>query len=186
MNWYKTAQNNLQEQYQLIETGPKSIKITGSGVNEIINLAGKTISAKDLLNQVISRINPILIQNGVREINTDPISQANAAGLANSHQPGVIHADIRKIFNQYKSALPPTVQTDGVVPDTDSIAGLVKEVEQDILHQIGNVFSHESKHRFDMREKMEQNRPFSEVKEAPAEQFGESMSKKYFPTTFQQ
>lgn len=193
MNWYnrnndryKTSQADLYQQYQDVETGPKSIKVTGSGASEIINVVGKTISAKDLLNQVINRISPILIQNGVREINTDPISQANAAGLASSSSPGKIQIDLRKIFQQYKKALPPTTQFDGTEIDPDIANGLVKEVSQYILQEIGNISGHESQHRHDFSSMLSQNRPFSEVQEAPAKQFGKSTGKKYFPTTFRQ
>ena len=99
MNWYKISQQDIVQQYSELANTPGDIQITGSGVGETLNIRGQSINARDILNQIVNRIRPVLLQNGVREIDTSPISNAQAQGLAVSHEPGKIHIDIRKIFN---------------------------------------------------------------------------------------
>ena len=78
MNWFKIAQQNIVQQYADLATSPGDIQITGSGVGETLNINGTNISAREMLNQIVSAIRPTLLANGVRQIDTSPISQANA------------------------------------------------------------------------------------------------------------
>ena len=180
MNWFKIAQQNIVQQYADLATSPGDIQITGSGVGETLNINGTNISAREMLNQIVSAIRPTLLANGVRQIDTSPISQANAQGLAISHQPGVIFVDISKIFNLHKQALPPTAQFDGTQTDPDILTDLAKKILNSIGQELTEVIGHESKHSFDFGQAIQQGKPFNTVQEHPAEQYGRSMRSKVF------
>ena len=109
MNWYKISQHVFQ-QYEELANQADMITITGTGQNETVNIPGTSvnISARELLERAKSQIAPILMQNGVREIDTSPIADMGAQGLAISHEPSKIHIDIQKIFQNAQSAFPPT------------------------------------------------------------------------------
>ena len=180
MNWYKISQQDIVQQYSELANTPGDIQITGSGVGETLNIRGQSINARDILNQIINRIRPILLQNGVREIDTNPISNAQAQGLAVSHEPGKIHIDIRKIFNQHRQVLPPTTQFDGTQMDPDIVNDLTNQILNSIGQEITEVTSHESQHVLDYQQALQQGKPFTSVQEHPAEQFGRSMRSQVF------
>lgn len=187
MNWYKLSQqNNLSQQYiQLIEHTPTDIQIIGSGLNQNIQIpGGKSINARDLLTKALQKIKPILTKKGVNKIDTSSVSNPSAAGLAISHEPGVIHIDIPKIFNQFRTALPPITQLDGINTDPDVINDAVNKISAAIISQIGEILPHEALHREQFSTLFQQGKPFSGATESPAEQFGKQISKQYFPVTF--
>ena len=186
MNWFKISQQDITQQYADLATSPGDIQITGSGVGETLNINGTNISAREMLNQIVSAIRPTLLANGVRQIDTSPISQANAQGLAISTQPGVIHVDIGKIFNLHKQALPPTAQFDGTQIDPDILTDLAKKILNSIQGEIAETSLHESWHSRQFGEAVQQNKPFSSVQESPADQFGKKMRKQHFPESFSQ
>ena len=180
MNWFKIAQQNIVQQYADLASKPGDIQITGSGLSETFNIRGKNINAREVLNQIVSAIRPTLIQNGVREIDTSPISQANAQGLAISSQPGVIHIDVKKIFELHKQSLPPVTQLDGVQIDPDILTSLMKTILNSIGQELTEVVSHEGFHSKQFGEAIQQGQHFSSVQEFPAEQYGKSMRSKVF------
>jgi len=182
MNWYKISQHVFQ-QYEELANQADMITITGTGQSETINIPGTSvnINARELLERAKSQISSILVQNGVREIDTSPIADMGAQGLKISHEPGKIHIDIRKIFNLAKSALPPTIQTDGTNVDPDMITHLTQQINHWILGEIYETTYHESVHEKDMYALMQQGQPFTDVQEHPAEQQGKQFREKYFP-----
>jgi hypothetical protein len=178
MNWYKISQN-LQEYEQLLNQA-QSIQITGTGQNEIIQLPGGSISAIDLLNSAKTKLAPILAEKGVHTIDTSPISDPQAQGLAVSHEPGLIHVDVQKIFNLAKQSLPPTSQFDGTQIDTDILQNLVQEISSHIEAELYETISHEGQHVGDFAQAYLSGQPFTSVQEAPAEQFGQQIRQRYF------
>lgn len=183
MNWYKKSQQNIHQQYQQVLTQAPQIQLTGSGLNEMISIPGssKTIIARELLERVKSRIAPLLLQNNVRVIDTSPVAIANAQGLNVSSEPGIIHIDVRKIFENAKKALPPTSQLDGMNADPDVINGLVERVKNWIDAELTETSSHEAQHETDYFSAWQQNKPFTSVQESPAEQYGQKIRRQYFP-----
>ena len=182
MNWYKKAQN-ITEQYQkALEQAAAAVQITGTGQNEMISIPGviQTIQARDLLNRVKSHIAPILIQHNVTEIDTSPISQATAQGLAISHEPGKIHVDVAKIFNQAKQQLPAVTQLDGMQPDTDALNSIIHQVSQWIEAELAETIAHEGQHVGDYFGAFQENKPFTTVQEQPAVQFGQQVRQRYY------
>jgi len=193
MNWYKTAiavlgpVDPIVQQYQeSYENEPYDVNITGPGVNQIISISGQTISARDLINEAVKRIRPLLIQNGVREIDTSPIGRSDAQGLAVSSKPGIVFVDIQKIFNLHRQALPPTAQLDGTEIDPDIIKDIINKIVQSISGEIGETSLHESQHMHDYMSAIQEGQPFSSVQETPAQQFGQQMRSRYFPESFNQ
>ena len=186
MNWYKTAQQNIMQQYEELIGNQRTPQIIGSGQEETITIPGssQTITARQLLQQVASRINPILSQNNVTKIDTSPISQANAQGLAISNEPGIIHVDVKKIFDTARTALPAISQTDGIQVDPDIINDVVNKLSQWIEAELLETSSHESLHMNDYSNAYKNNQPFSTVQEAPGEQFGKQIRHQYFPKEF--
>ena len=162
----------------------KAIEITGTGQNETITIPGVNvnINAKELLEEAKMKIAPILIENGVREIDTSPIPDMDAQGLKRSDEPGKIHIDIQKIFNLAKSSFPPTIQFDGSTIDPDLIDHLVKQITYWLSSEIYETMYHESIHEQDMLNLWRQNKPFTLVREEPAEHQGKQFREKYFPT----
>jgi len=178
----KIAQTKEELLQQYSELGQGSINITGTGQSESIRLPnGSVINAGDLLRQALNRVQHILIQHGVREIDTSPLfSYPQAQGLAISHEVGKIYIDIQKIVNQVKQSLPPVAQLDGIEADPDISQDIVNQISNYLLAEIGETISHESKHVFDYQEAFMQGLPFTSVQEAPAEQFGKNIRNKYF------
>ncbi len=181
MNWYKLAQT-IQEQYAQLLQETANIQITGSGQNENLTIpGGKSITARELLDRVKMRLAPILTQNHVKEINTDPIGSATAGGLAISHEPGRIHVDLQKLFNIAKQALPPTSQFDGTQTDPDVINAIIDRIAYWIESSITEIVAHESQHVLDFTKAYETGQPFTSIQEQPAEQFGRRTKQQFFP-----
>lgn len=176
----------VQQYNQLINQNPSTVNITGSGVGETISLpGGKNIVVKELLDKAVSLIRPVLIKNRVNTIDTSPISNPNAAGVAISNEPGKIHIDIKKLVNQIKNhALPSISQLDGTNTDPDIINNIVKKISSYLLSEIGEVVAHESKHNLDYTNLYQQGKPFTDAQESPAEQFGKSTRRQYFSQEF--
>jgi hypothetical protein len=192
MNWYKKIKeaqvvNPVFQQYdKLLQNNFSSINLIGSGLGETISLpGGKSIVIKELLDKAISVIRPVLIKNKVNTIDTSPISNPNAAGVAISSEPGKIHIDIKKMVNQIRNqTLPPITQLDGAATDPDVTADVIKKISNYLLGEIGEVVSHESKHNADYTNLYQQGKPFTDAQESPAEQFGKSTRRQYFSDTF--
>lgn len=190
-NWYKIAQEKpkkvaqtveqLQQQYSEL-AGYSSVSITGTGQSETLQLpGGQMINAGDLLRQALNAIQHILVQNGVKEVNTDPLyDNPQAQGLAVSHEPGRIRVDVKRILDGIKGSLPPVSQLDGVEMDPDVSNNIVQELSNYILAELGETMAHESQHVLDYGQAIQQGSPFTSVQEAPAEQFGQRMRQQYF------
>jgi hypothetical protein len=182
MNWYKISQADINSQYQkMLDEAASSITITGSGSNQTIQIPGTstTIVVRDILETVKRQILPILQEKHVKEINTDPISNQQAQGMAQSHRPGVIQVDVNKIVNSAKGAMPPNIQTDGITVDTDMIGTIVQRVKNYIQSEILETAAHESQHVSDYSQAFQNQQPFTSVTEAPAEQFGQQIRQRY-------
>lgn len=171
----------LQQQYNDLSNS-YSVNITGTGQAETLQIpGGQSINAGELLRQALNTIQHILVKNGVKEVNTDPLyNNPQAQGLAVSHEPGVIHIDIKKIVEQAKGSLPPVAQLDGAGLDPDIANNIVSEISNYILAEIGETLSHESQHVLDYQGAIQQGNPFASVQEAPAEQFGQQTRQQYF------
>ena len=179
MSWYKKSQE-IEQQYQDMLNAAKAINITGTGINESIIFPGTTISAREILDKVKIRLLPILLENNVREINTDPIADPQSQGLAISHEPGIIHVDLSKIFNNIKTSFPPNVQMDGTTVDPDLLSNIIQQISNIIEAEITETIAHESQHVLDYVGSLESGRPFSSISETPAEQFGKQIRQRYF------
>ena len=179
----KSAQtvDQLQQQYSELANS-YSVNITGTGQSETLQLpGGQSINAGDLLRQALNTIQHILVQNGVREVNTDPLyDNPQAQGLAVSHEPGRIRVDVKRIVDQIRGSLPPISQLDGVEMDPDVSQNIVEELSNYILAELGETLTHESQHVLDYQRAIQQGNPFTSVQEAPAEQFGQRMRQQYF------
>jgi hypothetical protein len=106
---------------------------------------------------------------------------ANAQGLNISSEPGIIHVDVRKIFDNARKALPPTAQLDGIGTDPDIINGIVQRVSQFLESEILGTAAHESQHEIDFHSAWQQGKPFTSIQEAPAEQYEKQIKQRYFP-----
>jgi len=177
----KQAQVNIQQQYANLAQQAAAIEITGTGQNESITIPGTStsITARDLLEQAKMQLASVLIENGVRQIDTSPIQDAGAQGLAISHEPGVIHIDVPKIFNLAQQALPATSQFDGVEMDPDIVNGLVANVTEWLYREVVGTAAHESQHVSDFSQSIQQGQFQSE--EGPAEQYQRQMQDRYAP-----
>ena len=79
------------------------MNIIGTGLSENLQIAnGPPINASILIRNIANHLQPTLKSNGVHTIDTSPIMNAQAQGLAVSHEPGIIHVDIQKVFNSAK------------------------------------------------------------------------------------
>lgn len=183
MNWYKLSQLDIQQQYAELMEQVAAINITGMGQNESITIPGSslTITARELLERAKMQIASILIENGVREIDTSPIPDMRAQGLAISHRPGVIFIDVQKIFNLAKQALPATSQFDGINIDPDVINGLINNVSDWIYRELAGTLAHESWHIQQYRSLSQEGKPFTEADEPSAEQYQRQMQDRYAP-----
>lgn len=182
-NWYcncKYAQDDIMQQYNEFTQQQSPVNIIGTGQGESIPIGGTSIPAMQLLNEVRSRLMPVLQEKHVHTIDTSPISDQMAQGLAISHEPGIIHVDVQKIFNNAKQSLPPTAQLDAVgQSDPDILQSIVNQVTQYILGELFETTAHESQHVQDYVGAYEGGQPFTSVQEAPAEQFGHQMRQRY-------
>lgn len=175
MNWYKKAQQELQ-QYETLLEQQSPVSIIGTGQSEMLQIpGGQSINAGSLIQEVKNYLMPILQQKGVHTIDTSPISDPSAQGLAISHEPGVIHVDIQKIFNLAKQSLPPTAQLDAVQADPDIIQSIVLEISNWIRGELFETFAHESAHIGQFTNLYMKGEPFSGASEYPAEQFGQQI-----------
>lgn len=175
MNWYEKAQQELQ-QYETLMEQSSPVNIIGTGQGEMLQVpGGQSINAGSLLQQVRNYLMPVLQQKGVHTIDTSPISDPSAQGLAISHEPGVVHIDVQKIFNLAKQSLPPTAQLDAVSADPDIIQSIISEISNWILGELVESVAHEGKHVFDYFGAYQSGQPFTGVQEHPAEQFGQQV-----------
>ena len=185
MNWLKKAQIALMQQYQqMLENKASSIKITGRGLSETIQVPGSNqpIQARQILENVKRRILPLLLEKGVTEIDTNPIQKANAQGLAISSSPGIIYVDVPKIFNAVKQNLPSTVQMDGISADPQATQSIVLQIAQIIEAEITETSAHEGQHMSDMFNSFRAGKPF-ESSESGAQQYGVQIRNRNFPAT---
>jgi hypothetical protein len=160
---------------------PSGVKLIGSGVSAIFQVPGinQTLNGAQLMNQVIGRIQKVLVQNNVHTIDTSPVSRSDAIGLAISSEPGIIHVDIAKIFNTIKNqALPSITQLDGVEVDKDIQNDIIDKISNYITNQLANTTAHESKHNMDYFNSFPKGR--FESSESGAEGFGNQISNQYF------
>jgi len=186
MNWFKKSQQDLNLQYQQLYQSENGVEIIGSGQNEVINIpsSSRSITARELLEEVKNRMLPVLKELHVRTIDTSPIAISNAQGLNVSNRPGVIQIDVRKIFDNAKKALPPTSQLDGVGVDPDITNGIVERIKQWILQQFSGTYAHEALHEKQYGEAWQKGQPFSTVTEGPAEQFEKQTVQRYYPGSY--
>jgi hypothetical protein len=119
------------------------------------------------------------MERHISKIDTSPIAKANAQGLAVSHEPGVIHVDVAKIFNAAKKSLPPA-PTGGQKQDMNALNAVVVQISQWIEGELTETAAHESAHVQDYIGSMQKNQPFAS-EEHPAEQFGQQTRKRFFP-----
>lgn len=177
-NIYKLSQD-IYDQYDSLQSQLGSVQVVGGGADRSINILGQSLPVRQILDQAISTIKPVLVQKGVHTVDTSPLPP-NAQGLAVSHEPGVIHVDVEKIANKYEQSMPPTVQTDGVSVDMDSIQHILDGVRQEIMSELGGTLAHESQHVEDYRNVAENRGQFNTVQEAPGPRFEERIRKQYF------
>lgn len=181
MNWFKKSQQDITEQYQELMDQSPAVQITGTGQNESVDIpnANYSINARDLLEKVKAKLSPVLQENNVTEIDTSPISEQQAQGLAISHEPGRIHVDVQKIFDQIRQSLPPTAQLDSTQADPNVIQNMVNELSGIIEAELTETIAHESQHVVDFMGSYQQGQPFTDVEEEPAEQFGQQMRQRH-------
>ena len=180
------TQEQLQEQYSQILQSAAAIQVTGSGMGETLSIpGGGSISASNLLNQVKTEMAPILVNHNIREIDTSPISETNAQGLASSHEPGKIHVDVSKLFNSARQMLSSTTQLDGMQADPDAFKSVVNNIIVYLtnwLHgELTETIGHESQHRKQFEEAVVNvHGPLNlNVPEAPAESFGRQQRQRF-------
>lgn len=181
--WYKKSQVLTPQQIQQYHSfkTPSGVNIRGSGLSSSFKIPGtsQTISGQVLMNQVISRMQKVLTNNGVHTIDTSPVSKANAIGVAKSSEPGTVHVDIQKIFdNAHKSAFPSTANFDGVQMDKNVSNDIVNKITQILTNEIANTAAHESKHNIDYLNSFPSGQFVSQ--ESGAESFGNQMANQYF------
>jgi len=189
MYYYKTSQvmtrPELQQAYESAEqetTG--GIQFRGMGQSETLTFPGSNtpISANELLNQIRSTMGPAFRQYGIHTIDTDPIPATQAVGLANSHEPGVIHIDLRKLFNAAKRILPPTSQLDSPQVDPDVRNSIISKIMAYIYYwlqsQLVETAAHEGRHRQDFTKRLQEGAPDMNIEEYPAETHGKEVSQR--------
>lgn len=181
MNWYKTCQQ-IDKMWTEVLGNEHGVEIVGSGQNETLVIPGASsaIVARDLLNKVKTRIEPILKSKHINKIDTSPIGQTNAQGLAKSDTPGVIYIDVKKIFNAARNALSPTAQTDGTQVDPDVAKSIIQRMSEWIEAELTETGAHESQHMGDFGQAIIEGKPFTSVQESSGEQFGKKTRKQFF------
>lgn len=183
MNWYKKSQQDINQAYEDVMNQAAGITITGTGQSQTLDIPNMnySINASDLLNNVKMRLAPTLVENNVQEIDTNPITDPNAQGLAVSSEPGKIYVDVQKIFEQATQSLPATSQLDSVQPDPNATQEIIDQISQMIEAEILETVSHESWHMNQFSQEVQSTDPdFSKIEENPAEQFGQEMRQQYF------
>lgn len=174
MNWYKLSQN-IYQQYGNLQQQLGAVKVIGPGQSAVLNIGGQSIAARQILDKAISAIRSVLVQNGIHTIDTAMLPP-DKQGLAISHEPGKVHVDVQKIFNNFQQSLPSTIQTDGAAVDQD----LVNILSKEILREIGGTIAHESAHMRDYWNAAKNNQPFTSVQEAPGPAFEQQIKNRYF------
>ena len=187
MHYYKIAQTmtqpELQQAYESAEQEANSgVRFRGMGMSEILTIPGSNtpIAASELLNQIRSTMGLAFKQYGIHTIDTDPIPATQAVGLANSHEPGVIHIDLQKLFNAAKRILPPTAQLDSPQMDPDVRNSIISKIMAYISYwlqsQLVETSAHEGRHRQDFTQKIQEGAPDMNIEEYPAEAHGKQVS----------
>ena len=101
--------------------------------------------------------------------------------MAKSHEPGVIHIDLQKLFNAAKRILPPTAQLDSPQMDPDvynSIIGkIVGYITSWLQGQLAETAAHEGFHRQQFQERLQEG-PDMDIEEYPAEAHGQQVSQR--------
>lgn len=184
--WYslsKQSQKLTPQQMGLYHTfkAPSGVSLTGSGLGSVFKIPGinQTLNGSQLMNQVISRIKPILTRNNVHTIDTSPVSNPNAIGVAISSEPGTVHVDIAKIFKQVQNnALPSITQLDGASLDKDVQSDIISKISNILMNELANTSSHESKHNLDYFNSFPKGK--FDSSESGAEGFGNQIANQYF------
>lgn len=186
MNWFKKISQDILEQYEKLPQSVGSVKIEGTGANHTINIGGKNLPIRPILDQAISMIKPVLIEKGVHTIDTGGL-EPSAQGLYISSEPGKIRVDVAKIANSFHNAMSPIVQTDGTKMDDDVYNQIAQKLSEEIKKELGATSLHESEHNFDSQEiyqnwKKDPSKPlnFQQMTEQRAVDFEKSMRSKYF------
>lgn len=171
----KTPVDKLVRDWSGLQRQLGSVIITGPNANASININGKTVNVRPMLEQAVNAIKIQLIQHGVKEIDTSPLP-TGVQGLAVSNEPGKIHVDVDKIISYFHTSAQPSVtQTDGVEVDDDSESHLTAMITRELLATI----AHESAHSRDMlnefnqykKQPNQQGPAFHRVQEAPGPAF---------------
>lgn len=186
-NWFtkimKKAQilqgQQLQNAYQKVINSPStSIQIEDhGGMNETLQLAGKSITARQLMNKIMPKIEGELRKKNINKIIVDP--SISAFGLNESNAPGSIKINLKKHFEQARNHLPSTAQLDGVVVDSDASNKVVNTIAQQII----DTLFHESSHEHDFQKQFAQNKPF-QSSQGPAQQLGAQMARQFQSQNF--
>lgn len=187
MNWFrKISQQGFLEGYENLSKSFGNIKITGTGANHSINIGGKNLPIRPILDQAISQIKQTLIQHGVHTIDTGGLSPS-IQGLAISSEPGTVHVDVAKIANQFHNVMSPIVQNDGAKMDSDVYNQVVQKISDEIRKELGATTAHEGKHMDDYKNIYQnwkknptQQLNFQQATEQSAVDFEKSMRSKYF------
>jgi hypothetical protein len=183
MSWYKRAQTLTPQQvnqYRMFRT-PHGVTVKGTGLSANFTVPGtnQTISGQDIMNRVVAKLQKVLNDNGVHTIDTGGIAQQDALGLAVSTQPGTVHVDIARVFNEaQQQAFPSTTEMDGVELDPDLSNDIVEKITKILEHEIGNTTAHESQHNRDYLDTFPTGK--FESPESGAEAFGNQMANQYF------
>lgn len=183
MTWYKIAQKLTPQQMGMYQNfkSPTGVKLTGSGLSAVFKIPGtnQTLTGSQLMNQVIGRIKGVLNNNNVHTIDTSPVSRADAIGVAISSEPGTVHVDIQKIFNQVQnSPLPPITELDGIEVDKDIQNDIIGKISQFLTNQLANTAAHESAHNRDYFQSFPKGK--FESPESGAESFGNQIANQHF------
>jgi len=183
MSWYKRAQTLTPQQvnqYRMFRT-PHGVTVKGTGLSANFTVPGtnQTISGQDIMNRVVAKLQKVLNDNGVHTIDTGGIAQQDALGVAISTQPGTVHVDIARVFNEaQQQAFPSTTEMDGVELDPDLSNDIVEKITKILEHEIGNTTAHESQHNRDYLDTFPTGK--FESPESGAEAFGNQMANQYF------
>jgi hypothetical protein len=180
----KTPVDKLVRDWSGLQRQLGSVIITGPNANTSININGKTVSVRPMLEQAVNAIKLQLIQHGVKEIDTSPLP-TGVQGLAVSNEPGKIHVDVDKIMSYFHtSAQPPVTQTDGVEVDDDSENHLTAMITRELLATIAHESFHSKQYsnEFNAWKKNPQNIApnFQNATEQPAVNYENQIRNRYF------
>jgi hypothetical protein len=188
-SWYKKAKTvmEMQEEYAKVINNAGGVSISGSGAGKTFNVAGKSFSARTILDKIVSENGSYFKGKGIKEINTDPIGASNVQGLAKSDSPGKIQVDVSKIVDgilkQFQNAVPPNIQSGGTSVDNDYLNDIAKLIFEAIQGEVANTVGHESGHMGDFAGAISKGvTNLSGVSpESGAEAEGGAFSKRYLP-----